>query len=247
MNLSYKSIIADLHAATALLTRIPVLWSKADFNPTAYWSFGVIGVVVAALPAFIGAVLLSLGAPALAVAALMLGGVALISGGLHHDGLADIADSFGAEKDQRLAVMHDSNIGAFGVLALIMVSLISVASLASLGEGMIPALLAVAVLSRSLMALNRFIYEPPEAKGLAHTTGKPDMPIAVISLGIGAVLAIIFVGNIAVALLAVGALVTVALGWFLRLWVGGVGGDGLGATQQLSEAAMLLTLAILVN
>ena len=74
MNLSYKTIIADLHAATALLTRIPV-WSKADFNPTAYWSFGVIGVVVAALPAIIGAVLLSLGAPALAVAALMLGGV----------------------------------------------------------------------------------------------------------------------------------------------------------------------------
>ena len=47
--------------------------------------------------------------------------MALMTGGLHEDGLADVADGFGGGNDPatKLAIMHDSRIGTYGVLALI--------------------------------------------------------------------------------------------------------------------------------
>jgi len=42
-------------------------------------------------------------------------------------------------------------------------------------------------------------------------------------------------------------IVTGLLGRFMMRWIGGVNGDGLGATQQLSEAAMLMTLAVVLT
>lgn len=45
----------------------------------------------------------------------------LITGALHEDGLADFADGFGAggNRERTLAIMKDSHIGTYGVLALI--------------------------------------------------------------------------------------------------------------------------------
>ena len=43
----------------------------------------------------------------------------LITGCIHEDGLADVADSLGGwNREQRLAILHDSRIGAFGAVAL---------------------------------------------------------------------------------------------------------------------------------
>src|SRR5512145_1363019 len=48
---------------------------------------------------------------------------AILTRGLHLDGLADWADGFGGgrDKERTLAIMKDSHVGAFGVIALIIV------------------------------------------------------------------------------------------------------------------------------
>jgi len=57
-----------------------------------------------------------------------------ITGGLHIDGLADTFDGFFSNRDKNriFEIMQDSRIGTFGVLGIVMVSLINVVMLANL-------------------------------------------------------------------------------------------------------------------
>src|SRR3546814_6586134 len=66
---------------------------------------------------------LSLALPPFAAAIIALAFAILVTGGLHEDGLADVADGFGGghDKARKLAIMRDSRIGTYGVLALALV------------------------------------------------------------------------------------------------------------------------------
>jgi adenosylcobinamide-GDP ribazoletransferase len=60
----------------------------------------------------------------------------LLTGGLHLDGLADCLDSLGGrDPEQRLAIMSDSRIGAFGALGLILLLLLEIAAVSELPPG----------------------------------------------------------------------------------------------------------------
>ncbi|MVT42954.1 adenosylcobinamide-GDP ribazoletransferase [Chitinophaga oryziterrae] len=54
---------------------------------------------------------------------LSLGATLLVTGAFHEDGLADVADGFGGgwTKERILEIMKDSRVGAYGVIALIVV------------------------------------------------------------------------------------------------------------------------------
>lgn len=89
---------------------------------------GVVLGTVAGMPLF-------LPVPALLGAALALGLLAVLTRGLHLDGLADLADGLGSGKpaDEALAIMKKSDIGPFGVMALVFTLLVQVVALAEAG------------------------------------------------------------------------------------------------------------------
>lgn len=245
----------DIMAAVMILTRIPVDWpedAEAPDTARSYWAFPLVGVGVAAIPALAGAGLISLGLPALAVAALTLLGVMLLTGGLHHDGLADVTDSLGGrDRDHRLAIMHDSTIGSFGTLGLITTMIISTSCLAHLASHgamvMAASLIATAAMSRAMMALQRWHRPTPTDKGLASATGAPSTTVMVMAMMLGLLAGLLFLTTSgALVAMALGVIVTLLVGLFMMRWVGGVNGDGLGTSQQLSEAAMLMALTLLV-
>ena len=66
----------------------------------------------------------------------------LLTGALHEDGLADTADGFGGGRDreQKLAIMRDSRLGTFGVLALVLSVGLRAAALARSAMRSMPAL-----------------------------------------------------------------------------------------------------------
>jgi len=70
-------------------------------------------------------------APPALSAALVIGLLALLTRAIHLDGLADTADGLGSGKPaaEALAVMRKSDIGPFGVVALVMTLLVQVVSL----------------------------------------------------------------------------------------------------------------------
>jgi adenosylcobinamide-GDP ribazoletransferase len=92
----------------------------------------VAGLVIGGLAAAVVAAVQAL-QPQADLLAAVLGIVALcvLSGALHLDGLADTADAFGSRRDRetKLRIMKQSDIGPFGVVAIAAVLLIDVAAL----------------------------------------------------------------------------------------------------------------------
>uniref|UniRef100_UPI003A8B9762 adenosylcobinamide-GDP ribazoletransferase n=1 Tax=Streptomyces sp. Agncl-13 TaxID=3400628 RepID=UPI003A8B9762 len=93
-----------------------------------------VGVVVGGCAAGLGLLFLFLGAGPLLAAVGSVAVPAVLTRGLHLDGLADTADGLGSGKpaEDALRIMKQSDIGPFGVLALVFVLLAQVAALAQL-------------------------------------------------------------------------------------------------------------------
>ncbi|HAD03513.1 MAG TPA: adenosylcobinamide-GDP ribazoletransferase, partial [Desulfuromonas sp.] len=75
--------------------------------------------------------------PATVVAGILMVLLVLLTGGLHLDGVADVADGLGGGRDAaaRLRIMKDSRVGAMGVVALILVLLLKYQALAAFPAG----------------------------------------------------------------------------------------------------------------
>ncbi|WP_432084142.1 adenosylcobinamide-GDP ribazoletransferase [Streptomyces sp. WAC 04229] len=95
------------------------------------------GLAVGAAAAGTGLLLLFLGAGSLLAAVATAAVPAVLTRGLHLDGLADTADGLGSGKpaEGALRIMKQSDIGPFGVLALLFTLLAQVAALAQAYDG----------------------------------------------------------------------------------------------------------------
>ena len=181
--------------------------------------------------------------------AILLGMIAavLITGALHEDGFADTCDGFGGgwSPEERLRIMKDSRIGTYGALGLVFLLLLKFFVLLQIETAILPwAWLAGNTLSRfvSISQLRFLAYVQDAAKSKSG----PMTEFSGVDLIVNAVfglLPLLFIGNqVWVALLAVAI-----VWWFLLMYfkrkLGGVTGDCLGATQQLSEVVFYLCLA----
>ena len=174
--------------------------------------------------------------------------VIAVTGGLHEDGLADAADGLAAGRDReaKLAIMRDTRIGAFAVLALILSVLLRVGALASIPGtyAAAAALIAAAVFSRAVLPAVMAALEPARMGGLAVAAGKPPQDRVIAAGLLGVVLVLLFLGPATgmIALLA-GVGVATASALFAQKQLGGYTGDVLGAIQQVTEIAVLLAAA----
>jgi len=237
---------SDVAVAFVLLTRLP-LPALPDHafarQARAAWAFPLVGLVVALLAGGLSWAALWLGLPAGVAAGLVLGAQILLTGAMHEDGLADTADGLwgGYTPDRRLEIMKDSAIGTYGVLALILsLGLRWAALTVLLPGGGIVALVAAATLSRAPLAMLMTALPPARGGGLSAGIGAPGWRASLTSLVIGAGLAWLAVGPMALILLALGLGATAALATLARAKIGGQTGDILGATQQVVEMMALL-------
>ncbi|MFE3179963.1 adenosylcobinamide-GDP ribazoletransferase [Streptomyces violascens] len=94
------------------------------------------GLAVGLCAAAAGAGFWAAGAGSLLVAVVSVAVPALLTRGLHLDGLADVADGLGSAKpaEEALRIMKRSDIGPFGVVALLFLLLAQIAALSRLYE-----------------------------------------------------------------------------------------------------------------
>ena len=114
----------NVAAAFIFFTRLP-LWRWLHPSPEAYKHVVVYWPVVGWLTAGVSAGVLYAASLVLPVTLAVWSAVAarlLLTGALHEDGLADFFDGFGGggrDRTRILAIMKDSHIGTYGVIALI--------------------------------------------------------------------------------------------------------------------------------
>ncbi|MEV5545032.1 adenosylcobinamide-GDP ribazoletransferase [Streptomyces sp. NPDC052309] len=128
-----------LRFAFGTLTVLPVRVTRWD-RPAARAGMlcaPLAGLVVGVLAAAVGILLLFLGAGTTLAAVATAAVPAVLTRGLHLDGLADTADGLGSAKpaEDALRIMKQSDIGPFGVIALVFVLLAQVAALAQVYDG----------------------------------------------------------------------------------------------------------------
>jgi adenosylcobinamide-GDP ribazoletransferase len=211
------------------------------------WAFPVVGLVVGAVGGAIFALTDRLGLPMLACGLLAVAATALITGALHEDGLADSADGMGGhDAESALAIMRDSRIGVFGVLALILSVGLRTGALAGIADRGLAfaALIAAHAVSRGLIPGVMLWLDPARADGLGAEAGRPTPVVAAIAAAISLVLAVLALGlgpGLVALLVAAAAVALVAR--LARRRLGGYTGDVLGAIQQIGEVVMLLCAA----
>jgi adenosylcobinamide-GDP ribazoletransferase len=177
----------------------------------------------------------------------VLAGIAL-TGALHEDGLGDTADGLigGHDRDHTLAVMRDSRLGTFGVLAIVLSVSLRAAALARIGDAVHAglALVAAHAASRAALPVAMRVMAPARADGLGVEAGRPGASAAIAAVIIGVLISLAALGPSrgAIALGAAGAAIFAAC-MLAQRRIGGYTGDVLGAFQQVGEIVMLLTAA----
>ena len=118
--------VLDLLASVMFFTRIPVNWSyfseKAPDLTRAAWAFPLVGFLIGGLSGVLGDFLVFLGLPIFLSCIIAITMSVLLTGAFHEDGLADTADGLGAggSPERINKIIHDSRLGTYGVVALIL-------------------------------------------------------------------------------------------------------------------------------
>ena len=158
-------------SAWALLTTVG---GAAPVHRRAPLWFGPVGLVLGAV---LGALWRGAGAlaPPLVVAVVVVAVDAGLTGMLHLDGLADCGDGLVApmDRDRRLAVMRAPEVGAFGVVAVVVVVALRIAALAS-QPGSVLLVAGLWALSRGLPAVTAVVLPCARPGGMGSLLADRD-------------------------------------------------------------------------
>ncbi len=181
----------------------------------------------------------------------------LLTGAFHEDGLADTADGLGGglTRERALEIMKDSRIGTYGGIALVIAVLGKLGLLVLLSQiglrWVVGGLFAAHVTSR-LMPLfiirtMAHVGDTPQSKSkpLAESIGNAGLLAGLVWWSAALLLTALYVPTGPLLAGTAGAVAGMAcMAWRLRVRLQGFTGDGLGATQQLSEIGFYLGLCM---
>ena len=238
--------LKDMALALQFMTRVPIRFKALHpqrLNRAVAW-FPLAGLLIGGLASLCYMFLVPhFGRPLSATIAVFA--MVMLTGALHEDGLADCADAFGGgwTREDRLRIFKDSRIGTFGGVALILSLGARIQLLASIPANQIVGyLVAAQVLARwTPLPLGALLSPVRGSEGQgSRIAGRTSW----ISVAIGTILTLAsasyFLRSSAwLPALAV-VFVTAVSGLYYSRRIGGITGDCMGATIQISEIAVYL-------
>ncbi len=234
-------ILIDFLTAVSFLTIIPIAVAVSDRKnalPSAMIFFPVVGFGIAVACLGLVQVLEPVFGERFANLLLVLFPIVL-SGGLHTDGLADFFDGFfqGKNREEILRVMRDPHIGVWGALGIVFFVLVKWELLMILPHKEKIFLVAMTLSRWSHVFLSYLQpYARPEGglgELVARKVGRPQLTGASI-FAFGAALLLAGKG---LGVFGVGLFFVWLMGQFYQKKIGGITGDLLGATGEMTEIA----------
>ena len=237
--------------AMRTLTILPVPGKDAERVANALYYFPLVGALIGGLVTlvvwFLGGVLTwPVGA---GVAGVLVS--AWVTRGLHLDGLSDSVDGYygGATRERRMEIMKDHHVGAFGVVAIVLVLLMKTAALSQLAIcgywAWIPVPFILARLIQVLLAVTL-----PYARNEGGTAEAFVKQAGTSHFIVASILALVLCGLLIQFSGLLLFVVTFIIGYLLAQWMkrafGGVTGDLLGFSSELVECVLLFAVAAIM-
>jgi adenosylcobinamide-GDP ribazoletransferase len=233
--------------ALGYFTRVPVprwVGFEREYLNAAARYFPLVGAMVGGVAALVFLAALRV-FPAGVAVLLSMTATLVLTGAFHEDGLADCADAFGGgyTRDDVLRIMHDSRIGAFGAIALVIALALKWQTLAALPPMraamlMIAAHAASRAFAISYLVTLDYVRAEGKAKPVAQRMSVMSLALA-LAFGLPWLL---WMGwrFACVTVVVLASLRFIAGRYFVRR-IGGYTGDCLGCAQQVFELAIYLT------
>lgn len=244
--------VKDFLVCLVFLTRLPIRLNF-DFSMASLKSasrcFPLVGLITGGVAGGIFLAGSLLGLPLLLVAFFSLTAQILLTGALHEDAIGDVADGFGggATRDKKMAIMRDSRVGTYAVVALILLIGTKASALASFTNPYVAfnVIICAAVISRTMMVWAMYLLPSARKDGLGASAGKPTLMSSIWAMILACLISIIllnpYIGSIALLAAIAGTLLMSLIAY---RQIGGQTGDVLGSVQQISEAFILTALII---
>jgi adenosylcobinamide-GDP ribazoletransferase len=248
----------DVGDALRFFTRLPAGAPAGDVSldiDRIAWAAPVAGLIVGLIGSGVLALAQGLGLPLLLRAGLATAALVAATGALHEDGLADTADGFGggASVARKLEIMRDSQIGAYGAIAVTLALILRVGALSAALEGgfwrAAASLMLVGAVSRAGALAPLALLGPARPDGAGAAAGRLQPSAFASAWGAAFVIALVFgltaVGlGRAMAAIAASAMGAAAMTAMARRQLGGQTGDVAGAAQQWAEISAWCGLLI---
>jgi adenosylcobinamide-GDP ribazoletransferase len=243
--------VSGLLTALGFLTRLPlpVAANAARLEDAVPW-LPVVGLVLGGILALVDLGLRALPVSSLVGSTLVVVLLLVLSGALHADGLMDTCDAVfsHASPERRLDIMRDPRAGAFGVVGLVCVVALKIASLEALPAATRTGSLVLApTLGRWAIVLlaTVFPYGRPSGLGAPLKAAATPVNLALASLAPVLVCAILWPAGPVLALVAAGT--ALLLGRWLVSLLPGLTGDCYGAGCEVVETMVWLAAAPLAH
>jgi adenosylcobinamide-GDP ribazoletransferase len=243
--------VTQLFLAFQFLTVLPIRFSRTVLDKDLAGSmryYPIVGALLGVLAAGVFAGALRLFSPIVAVVSVVVA-LVLFSGALHLDGFADMCDGFYGhrDRDQVLAIMKDSHIGAMAAIGIFCLLALKIAFLSSLEihEALSALILAPTIGRWSMVWLCASSSYARSKGGTASAyIGHVDRLTMIIATFFCAAIAFLLFRAQGLIVMVVAAVFT----WMFRRYtvgrIGGMTGDTLGACNELVEVLVIAALGI---
>ena len=237
----------EVGSVISFLTLVPAGGGSLETVARYMHVFPLVGIALGVALGAFGLGLSEVGLEPLIVALLVVAATAILTGIHHTDGLGDFADGLMVKgsRERKLSAMRDSSTGSAGVVAIVLYIIGMIVSLSLMdGVDLLVAILLAEVAAKFAMVLIASIgTSAASGSNTPFLLAMRDRRRLVLAGGI-TVLPFVLLGGMhgAIALGAVVAL-TAFLAWLSSRSFGGVTGDVMGATNEITRLAAILVFA----
>ena len=236
-------MLKEISSVFSFLTIIPSNNTNLETTAKYMHVFPIIGIAIGLLIGSLGFGL-SFFLDPMVVALLVVGSIVVITGVHHTDGLADFADGLmtKGKKDKKLRAMKDLSTGSAGIVSVVLyvIGAIIALSLTS-GFALFQAILLSEILAKFSMVLMASIGQSAAVgSNSPFTQIMKDKKRLAVACIITIIPLVVIGGTVGLILFGASIAVTIFLACLSARSFGGITGDVLGATNELTRLSSLL-------